>query len=187
MHWIDDEDEPEVDRTQFPLREDECYLVQELSQRLRSLIQRPSVSGYTVRQIGTVLFALERLPRATPGVAVSFSLVYRFNHESSGCDLFISESEFRLETGGNTYDPEVGSDSYGDTIFEMETSGFRRGSADSFEVVGWLNQFDELLNLGGQIEIDYLGDDEDVDWSNDDIEETEEDDSGSESINENED
>lgn len=177
MEWLDDDtdepEEPEVDSTRFPLLDDEHFLIAELNKRLRSLLQLPYVSGNTIRQIGTVLFALERMPRATPGIAVAFSLVYRFNHESTGCDLFISESEFRLETGGNAYSPEVGSDSYSNIVFEMETSGFRRGSADSFEVIGWLNQFDEVLNLGVRIEIDYLGDDDDVDWSAEDVEEDE--------------
>jgi hypothetical protein len=112
-----------------------------------------------------VLFALERLPRSTPGVAVAIGPVYSFNSESSYCDLYITESEFRLSGGGNTYDPGVGSDSFSSTVFELEISGFREGSGDSEEVLGWLEQFDELINLGARIQIEYLGDDTLVDWS----------------------
>src|SRR5215475_11322290 len=111
MELLDDEadelQDSDNDRTRFPLRDDELFLIYEIQKRLRSLLQKSHVSGKTVRQIGSILFALERLSFSTPGIAISFSLVYRFNHESTGCDLFISESEFRLESGGNAYDPNV--------------------------------------------------------------------------------
>lgn len=149
----------------FPFRLDEIFIVGELKARIRKLLQRPEASPIVVRKIGTVLFALERLPRSTPGVAVSLGLVDRFNNESCFSDLYISEDEFRLSSGGNTYDPGVGSDSYSSTAFELETSGFRDGNADSEEVAGWFAQFDQLLGLDAAIEIEYLGDDEQVDWS----------------------
>jgi hypothetical protein len=149
----------------FPFRLDEVFIVESLKERMRTLLQRPGTSPVDLRQIGAVLFALERLPRSTPGIAVGVGLVYRNNKESCFSDFYISESEFRLSSGGNTYDPAVGSDSYSTTAFELETSGFREGNSESDETVGWFNQFDELLGLEAAIEIEYNGDDEQVNWS----------------------
>lgn len=149
----------------FPFRLDEVFIVEELKQRVRKLLLRTDTSPGVVRKIGTVLFALERLPRSTPGVAVSLGLVNRFNNESCFSDIYISEDEFRLSSGGNSYDPAVGSDSYSSNAFELETSGYRDGDAESGEVAGWFNQFDELLGLGATIQIEYIGEDEMVDWS----------------------
>lgn len=172
MDELDDEVELETEddgdsqgRELFPFRREESFVVDELKGVVRLILQRPTLTGKEVRRVGTVLFALERLPRPTPGVAVGLGVVYRFNNESTYCELFISESEFRLSGGGNTYDPAVGSDSYGQTIFEMETSGFREGSGDSYEVAGWFGSVRELLNMESKIDIEYLGDDESVDWS----------------------
>lgn len=161
----EDDDQDEKRRELFPFRLEESFVVYELKSLVRKILQRPTLSGSEVRQVGTVLFALERLPRPTPGVAVGLGVAYRYNNESTYCELFISESEFRLSNGGNTYDPGVGSDSYSQTIFEMETSGFREGSGDDYEVTGWFNSINELLTMESSIDIEYLGDDEAVDWS----------------------
>jgi hypothetical protein len=153
------------ERVIFPFKIEDSFLVDELKKVVRKILRHPTLSGNDMRRIGTVLFALERLPRSTPGAAVGLSVVYRYNNESTYCELFISESELRLTSGGNTYDPAVGSDSYSQSILEMETSGFKDGCTDSYEVTGWFNSVSELLNMESRIEIEYLGDDGEVDWS----------------------
>lgn len=149
----------------FPFKLEDVFIVEELKDRIRKLLHRPGISPLQIRQIGTVLFALERLPRSTPGIAVGIGPRYSFNNESSYCDLFISEHEFRLGSGGSTYDPAVGGDHYSSTAFELGISGSREGYAESEEVSYWFSQFDELFNLGAKIEVDYVGEDELVDWS----------------------
>lgn len=126
-----DESADEARRDLFPFRIEDSFLVDELKNVVRKILRHPTLSGSEVRRIGTVLFALERLPRSTPGVAVGLSVAYRYNNESTYCELFISDSELRLSSGGNAYDPAVGSDNYGQTVFEMETSGFKDGHTDS--------------------------------------------------------
>lgn len=149
----------------FPFRSEDLFIVEELKERFRDLLKKPNLSPTRVRQIGTVLFALERLPRSTPGVFVVIGPHYSFNNETSYCDLCISESEFSLSRGGSIYDPAVGGDNYSSTVFEIETSGYRDGSGEDPDVFEWFNMFDELLSLGGKLYVEYLGEDELVDWS----------------------
>ena len=161
------EDDPEQNCDLFPFNTEDVFVIEELKERFRKLLGRPNTSPVRIRQIGTVLFALERLPRSTPGIMISIGPFYRFNDESSYCDLFISESSFRLSQGGSTYDPAVGGDRYSSTVLEVETSGYRAGSGDDPAVFDWFNQFDELFNLGAEISVEDIGEDSAVDWTED--------------------
>lgn len=162
----DDESNAEL----FPFRADERPIVDALVKLVREVLGRGKVSASQVRDISKVLYALERLPRPTPGIAIGLTVAYHFNNECTYCELFISEEEFRISSGGNTYDPSVGSDSYGETLFEMETSGFRDGSADWYQLSGWFDSARELLNMEHRISIEDLGDDSEIDWSDEETE-----------------
>lgn len=161
---VDSKEDTERGYDLFPLLADESFFVYELKTVVKNVLQRMPLSGREVREVGAVLFALERLPRSTPGIAVGLTLAYRANNESTFCELFVSENELRLSKGGNTYDPAVGSDSYGITCLEMETSGYRDGASDSGEVISWFDSINELLSIGNVVDLEYLGDDRTVDW-----------------------
>lgn len=159
----DDQTKPNYEL--FPFRSEDIFVVEDLKARFRELLKKPNLPANRVRDIGTVLFALERLPRSTPGVFVTIGPHYRFNQESSYCDLCISETEFRLSQGGSMYDPAVGGDNYSSTVFEIDTSGYRSGSGEDPTVIEWFNTFDELINLGATFDVEYLGEDDQVDWT----------------------
>jgi hypothetical protein len=74
-----------------------------------------------------------------------------------------------LSSGGNTYDPGVGSDNYSSVVFEAETSGYRT-STDWFAISGWVESFKELLNMESRISIDDNSDHESVNWDDEDSE-----------------
>lgn len=167
---FEDEADDERDVDLFPFRVDERPIVDELIKLVREVLGRGKVSAAQVRDISKVLYALERLPRPTPGIAIGLTVAYHYNNECTYCELFISEEEFRISSGGNTYDPGVGSDSYGETLFEMETSGFRDGSADWYQLSGWFDSARELLNMEHRISIEDLGDDGEIDWSDEESE-----------------
>ncbi len=164
---IEDEEESEENDNFFPFRVEEEYLVTELIKLVRGIISENNLSPYQLRQIAVVIYALEHLPHYVEGISIGLGIVYRLNNESSFCEFYISESEFRLTSGGNTYDPGIGSDSYSSTIFELETSGYRDGDSESYEVTGWFNQVQELLNMEAEIEFEDNGDDSEIDWNAD--------------------
>ncbi len=139
--------------------------------KVRELLQLPTISANHIREVGAILFALRRLQRSTPGFAAGLDVVDSMNNESRWCGFFISETEFRIGTGYSTYAPGVGGDHQSETIFEMDTSGFRCGAGRDSDVLDWFNEFDQLLAMGGKIQIEYLGEDDQVDWSEDGSEE----------------
>lgn len=124
--------------------------------------------GKDIRRIGIMLSAIEALPVRTKGLDMMLTVVYRLNNESNGCSFHLSESAFSLQSGGNVYDPAVGSDSFGAIVFEAETSGYRDPesldmfSEEAFALTGWFNGIRELLATDAQIEIDFCEDENDV-------------------------
>lgn len=166
---FDEDDEAEEDSelspVLFPFRRDERVIVDELIKVVREILGRGNVTGREVHDISKALFALERLPRPTPGVSIGLGVIYEYNRESTYCDFYISEDEFRLSSGGYAYDEHVGGDSYSSTLFEMEMSGFRDGSDDWFELSGWFDSIKGLLGGEHRISIEDMGDESKVDWS----------------------
>ncbi len=161
----DEDEDAELKPVLFPFKQEEKAIVDELIKVVREILGRGNVSGREVHDISKALFALERLPRPTPGVAIGLGVIYEFNRESTFCDFYISEQEFRLSSGGYAYTEGVGGDSYSTTHFEMETSGFRDGSGDWFELSGWFNSLKELVGGEHRISIEDMGDESEIDWS----------------------
>lgn len=101
----------------------------------------PSAGAYrqTLRQVATFLFALERLPYVTEGVAIDLAKVERHDFGSSYVSVELTEYAFRLSQDGSEYIPGVGSDSYSSDNFELEAGGFRNGETEDFRE--WLEAF----------------------------------------------
>ncbi len=161
---FEDDEKPEWNDEFFPFSVEDEYVVTELVKVVRGIIAKKNLSPYQLRQIAVVLYALEHLPRRVEGISIGLSVIYRLNDESTYCDFYISESGFRLTSGGNVYDPTVGGDNFSSTAFELETSGFRSGDGESYEVTGWFNQIHELLEMDGKIEFEDNGDVSEIDW-----------------------
>lgn len=167
MEWEDNDNEPEepaVDYSRFPDSGELRYWSSEMQRIVRSRLSQPSVSVAMIRQLAAFLFALERLPKTTPGIDLCLTVNYRFGAELSYHDVYLSDSELRLTTGGSVYDPGVGSDSYSTLVLDMNPTGYVEGHIASPAIIDWLGGFEELLNLGGRFDIDYFGDDAAVDW-----------------------
>lgn len=137
----------------FPFMPSERDLIERLAWYLRT--QLSSMSAYEIRNVSTFLFALERLPYSTPDVCISVSREVREGRELAYIDVAISGDYFRLSTGGYVHDASMGGDSYGQSVFEVETDGFRAGGASAFE--RWLEAFEDF---SGEWRFDNAGDDE---------------------------
>jgi hypothetical protein len=158
------QDDPEGP-TLFAFRPEEKCVVQEVIDGLRERVAHRSTSPSELRHLSVALLALQRLPLPTSGIELNASLVYRFGGEMSYIGLYIGSSSFRLQTGGSAYDPEVGSDSYSQTIFEVEPSGFR--SSDGWcALSGWTESFRvHCRDREWHLSFDWLGDEAEIDWA----------------------
>lgn len=97
---------------------------------------------------------LERLPTVTRGASSTFGISYR-----TGIDTFsqmryiefgVSDSEFEVSIGGSTYDSAVGSDSFSEPGWFVDSSGY--GDRDC-NLASIEDSIDEYLNLGAEITV----------------------------------
>lgn len=160
----DDVDEPYFDGAFFPLGSGEEWVKHEIIGFVRKLMNEHHLSPETLRKTSILLLGLERLPRTTSGIDVTLTLIYRFGGESNYHNIELSETRFALSSGGNTYAPEVGSDSFSETLFECESTGFRDGSLDPWELGSWLLSALDLLNSDGELEIHEDSDAKSLPW-----------------------
>lgn len=121
----------------FPFLLAEENLIDILVKTIRAAL--PTLEPVDVRKMATFLFALERLPYATPGVSMDVGIMERVDGNLSYVSVEIDDGVFRLSTGGHVYSPDVGGDSYSETYFHLETGGFREGTSEGFE--NWLESF----------------------------------------------
>lgn len=119
-----------------------------------------------LRRIAAFLYALERLPYTTPGLALDLAIMNRVNGNLSYVSVELDEQSFRLSTGGSEYSPGIGSDTYSNTSFQIEVGGFREGATEDFEE--WLDAFigaDGTITVGGDDEVDLTEEASDDGWS----------------------
>lgn len=154
--------EPEAADAFFPLREaTDRPFIDALAKAVRRLVRRAEITAEQLHHLAVLLHGLERLPAATPGLDVTLSLVYERGGEMSYKAIDLDAQTFELSAGGSVYDPSVGSDSYGDDVFMVETSGYRDG--DDLAIVEWLMGFKERT-ADATIRLD-LDEACEVDWS----------------------
>ena len=127
----------------------------ELIEKIESIVRKRMVAAdpVTLRKIASFLYALERLPYTTPEVSLDFAIMERVCGNLSYVSVELDSQSFRLSTGGSIYSPDVGSDSFSETMFQVEMGGFRDGSTEAFN--DWLVAF---ASAGGYVEVQ--GDDD---------------------------
>lgn len=148
----------------LPIRLDGAFMVYELQLFVHNLIANPNRTPEELKNLAIVKLAFQRLPRTTPGVHICLGVVLRNGNESNCCDLEISDSRSSISTGGNVYDPGVGSDSFSNTLFECESSGFRDGAIDAFEIGSWQAAAQELLNCGATLSFENYCEEAEIGW-----------------------
>lgn len=148
----DEGDEQNIDDL-LPFTLAEQQLIEKLAATVRE--RMVSASPETLKQVAAFLYALERLPYATPDVSLDFAIMDRVDGNLSYVSVELDGQSFRLSTGGSVYSPDVGSDSFSETTFEIETGGLRDGSTEAF--IDWLDAFvsaDGLIEIQGDDDTD---------------------------------
>lgn len=150
MSFYDEDEEVSIDDL-LPFTVAEKDLIEKIGATVRK--RMVWAEPETLRKIASFLYALERLPYATPEVSLDLAIMERFDRNLSYVSVELDGEAFRLSMGGSEYSPDVGSDSFSETVFEIETGGFREGSTEDFNE--WLDTF---VSASGYIAIQ--GDDD---------------------------
>lgn len=145
----DDEDEIDIEDL-FPFTQAERELIAQIDAAVRRRMS--SAEPEHLKKIASFLYALERLPYQTDDVFLDLAVVNRVGENLAYVSIELTSDSFRLSRGGSIYSSDVGSDSYSETTFEVESGGFRDGTTDDFRE--WLDAF---VCASGEIKVE--GDD----------------------------
>ncbi len=138
----------------FELTDDDYYAIEIAQNVARRFLKDPRITPEQVIGIGNALYALERMPRVTPGSSTEFGIVYRAGTEEYSemryINFRISESEFEISRGGSVYDKSVGSDSFSELKWVVEVGGYRDTECELYDIE---DSIAEYLNLGAEITV----------------------------------
>jgi hypothetical protein len=121
---------------------------------VRRICTLPKIKPQELVGLARALYAVERLPRTTPGVAVEFKVGVRWGteteHSENWVTLCITDQEFRAGRMETTRDPNVGGDHCTTTVFEIGRESYRipQYEGDStgwMKVLEWMSFVDSLL------------------------------------------
>ena len=139
---------------QFQLTDDDRYAVQIAMNVARRLLGDPQTSPIQVIGLGNALYALERLPAATPGACVEFGVEYRDGtedfREMRYFNFRVSEFEFEIVRGGSVYDKAVGSDSFSEPGWHIELGGYQNNECELYSLEENVNEY---LNPGAKVTV----------------------------------
>ena len=153
----------------FPLLKEDFEAVEIATNVANLLLRHPAITPKEIIGLGYGLYALGRLPLATPGVRVEFGAAYRFGDddfsETRYIHFEISEDIFEISRGGSVYERLVGSDSFSDPSWLVELGGYRSTECELYNLE---DEVRELLDLGAKpsvscesaVGIDELGEEQ---------------------------
>jgi hypothetical protein len=144
---------------QFAFTEDDEYAIEIAKNVARRLLKHPKIKPQQIIGIGSALYALERLPIATPGAFTEFGIVYRAGSKSFEemryIDFRISDVDFVISLGGSVYDEAVGGDSISEPGWLVEIDGFRRTECELYDLEDFI---EEYLSLGAELSVNNESD-----------------------------
>ncbi len=139
---------------EFELTDDDMYAIEIAKNIARHFLKLPNIEPRQVIGLGNALYALERLPKVTPGSFSEFGIVYRAGTEEFSemryIDFRISESAFEISKGGSVYDGAVGSDSFSEPGWLVEAGGYRSSECELYSLE---DSIAEYLSLGAKISV----------------------------------
>ena len=134
----------------FELTDDDMVAIDVATRTVRQFLRNEKLHARQVIGLGNALYALQRLPEATDGVACEFGLIYRHNGESRYIEFEVSEHAFGISFGGRNYDPNVGGDSFSQPGWRVEVGGYREDEGPHM-LYGLFDQISEYVCLGAEI------------------------------------
>ena len=141
------------------------HFIQALAGAVRHLIARPATTPEQIYHLAKLLFALNRLPRATSGFCIELALGQRHeNGESNHLCLTIDNTLFRLEkTCYIILDAAVGGDTTAEVLFEVE--GQSRDIIEPTALMDWVEEFSRRVAAPEHdLEISDAEDTSEIDW-----------------------
>lgn len=139
---------------EFILTDDDIYAIEIAKNVARRFLKVPNIEPIQVIGLGNALYALERLPKVTPGSFSEFGIVYRAGTEEFNemryIDFRISEDAFEISIGGSVYDKAVGSDSFSEPGWMVEAGGYRNSECELYDLE---DSIVEYLNLGAEVSV----------------------------------
>jgi len=123
----------------------------------RDFLRYLGITPQEVVGLGHALYALERLPKVTPGVYCQFGIFYRAGDkefsEMKYITFAISDYSFEISIGGSVYEKGVGSDRYTEPgwLIELDEEGYRDPGCALYALEGKIREY---IHLGAQITVD---------------------------------
>ncbi len=145
--------------------EDVCsdhFAIQITKSTAIQFLQQPSATKEQVVGLSFALFALQRLPKSTPGVDVIFGIVQQgktkypdgtYFSEMYYLDFHISDTLFQITRGGSV-NMGAGSDSYSLPGWHIETNGFREAACDLVQLQNEVNEIIGYLDDNAIIRVE---------------------------------
>lgn len=143
----------------------------DIAERLaRRLLAFPLLGAKSIFGLANAIYALQRMPAATPGVCVEYGITYRNGtpefSEMKYVTIRITEDEIELSEGGSVYEKAVGGDSYTRPGWLMTASG---GGCRECDLCSLDDTITDLINLkatpnvcdDSEIDYDFTVDTED--------------------------
>jgi hypothetical protein len=139
---------------EFKLTNDDRYAIECAINIARRFLKTPGLNASKIIGLGKALYALERLPKTTPGAYFEFGISYRAGTKESSemryVDFKITESSFEISKGGSVYDCDRGSDSFSDPGWLIQASGYRETECELYDLEDTILEY---LNLGAEISV----------------------------------
>ena len=146
----------------FSLNEDDEYVIKIAINYARKFLKRFMVSPREIVGLGHALYALERLPKSTPGVHCEFGIWHKDGDknfsESKYIDFTILDNSFAVSIGGSVYESSVGSDSFSDPGWLVELNGYRENGLEIYRLE---EMIDDYLKVGAEITV---SDESEIEW-----------------------
>ena len=137
--------------------DDDLFAVETAKAAARMFLGHPDIKPGQIVGLGRALYALERLPQATPGVYCEYDVSMTTGNDDFSEMHYISfritDDDFEISTGGSVYDKRVGSDSVSGPRWLLEFSGYAdRNLGDEIESIeGRVRRY---LRSGAEITVD---------------------------------
>lgn len=146
------------DEELFELTASDLAFLHRVIELLQSQLRRSDLTSGSRRGLTRAIEGLRAMPRRTVDLHVVCTLQHLGNGGSAFQSIFISSEFVEFDSGGSTYSPDIGSDSFGGEAFAWNVGGVREGNGDP-EI--WLMMTEAMISAGTSIKIDDEFADED--------------------------
>jgi len=136
----------------FELIDEDYYAIQIASNVARLFLKERNLPPRSIIGLGNALYALDRLPEVTKGVNCQFGLIYENGNEefreSKYYEFRIGEDFFEISAGGSVYDKAVGSDSFSEPGWLVQSNGVATRDAELWYLGDHITEF---INIGAKV------------------------------------